>query len=122
MHNEVVGHILFSPATIESEDTTIQGMSLAHVAVLSEYQGQGIGSELIRAGIAMLASRQGPFVIVLGHAEYYLRFGFLPASRYGIRSEWEVSDDAFMILMLDKSEMRGIAGAARYRPEFGEAM
>ncbi|UCG56389.1 MAG: N-acetyltransferase [Phycisphaerales bacterium] len=118
----IVGHILFTPATIESEDRTAHGMGLAPMAVLPEYQRQGIGSELIRAGIARLKSRRSPFIIVLGHVEYYPRFGFEPASRYGIRSEWEVPDEAFMILVLDESEMDGISGVARYRPEFAEAM
>lgn len=122
MQDKVVGHILFSPATIESGNRTVYGMGLAPMAVLPEYQRQGIGSELIRAGIARLKGRQCPFVIVLGHAEYYPRFGFEPASRHGIRSEWEVPDEVFMILVINESEMHRISGVARYRPEFLEAM
>jgi putative acetyltransferase len=122
MQNHVVGHILFSPATVESKNRTVGGMGLAPMAVLPEYQRQGIGSELIRTGIAQLKARRCPFVIVLGHAEYYPRFGFEPASRHGIRSECEVPDDAFMILVLNESGMHGISGVARYRPEFAEAM
>lgn len=122
MQDQVVGHILFSPATIESGTRTVYGMGLAPMAVLPEYQRQGIGSELIRAGIARLKSRQCPFIIVLGHADYYPRFGFEPASRHGIRSEWEVPDEAFMILVINESKMHGISGVARYRPEFFEAM
>ena len=90
VQNRVVGHVLFSPATVESEGSVVRGMGLAPMAVLPEWQRRGIGSELIGSGIAGLASRQCPFVLVLGHAEYYPRFGFEPASRYGIRSEWEV--------------------------------
>jgi putative acetyltransferase len=120
--NQVVGHILFSPATIGSEGGTIQGMGLAPMAVLPEYQRHGVGAELIRAGIRRLESRACPFVIVLGHAAYYPRFGFEPASRFGIQSEWEVPDDAFMILVLNKSVMQGVSGMVKYRPEFAEAM
>lgn len=120
--DQVVGHILFSPATIESEDRAVQGMSLAPMAVLPDCQREGIGSGLIRTGIEELKNRQCPFIIVLGHAGYYPRFGFEPASRYGIRSEWEVPDDAFMILVLNESEIQGISGVARYRPEFTEAL
>jgi putative acetyltransferase len=119
--NEVVGHILFSPAVIESEDGTVQGVALAPMAVLPEYQRQRVGAELIRTGITKLRSTGCPFVVVLGHAEYYPRFGFKPASSQGIRSEWEVPDDAFMILVLNESEMKGISGLAKYRPEFAEA-
>ena len=119
--DQVVGHILFSPATIESEDRIVRGVGLAPMAVLPEYQRKEVGAELIKTGITRLESRGCPFVIVLGHAEYYPRFGFEPASRYCVRSEWEVPDDAFMILILNKSEMQGISGLARYRPEFAEA-
>jgi len=122
MQNQVVGHILFSPVTLESGERTTEGMGLAPMAVLPEHQRQGIGSELIRAGIAGLKRRRWPFVIVLGHAEYYPRFGFESASRYEIRSEWEVPNDAFMILVLNKSKMQGMSGLAKYRPEFAEAM
>jgi len=122
MDNRVVGHILFSPATIESEKGMIQGMGLAPMAVLPEYQRQGIGSELIKSAIETLGRKRCPFVIVLGHSGYYPRFGFMPAPPYRIRSEWEVPDDAFMILMLNKSRMNGISGIARYRPEFTEAI
>jgi len=93
-------------------------MALAPMAVLPEFQQRGVGSELVRTGIAELKRRLSPFVIVLGHAGYYPRFGFQPAAVYGIRSEWEVPDDAFMLLVLDESEMRGISGVALYRPEF----
>jgi putative acetyltransferase len=120
--NEIVGHILFSPVTVEGEETTAEGMALAPMAVLPEYQRQGIGSKLVRTGILRLTSSGCGFVIVLGHADYYPLFGFEPASRYGVRSEWEVPDDSFMILVLNESVMQGISGVARYRPEFAEAV
>ena len=122
MQNEVVGHILFTPVIVEGEDSMLQGMALAPMAVLPEYQRQGIGSALVRTGIEKLKKRQCPFIIVLGHAEYYPRFGFEPASRYGIRSEWEVPDDAFMILVIGEFGMRGGMALAKYRPEFAESM
>ena len=62
------------------------------------------------------------FIIVLGHATYYPRFGFEPASRYDIRCEWNVPDEVFMILVLNASELDGVTGVARYRPEFAEAI
>ena len=120
MQNQVVGHILFSPAAIGSEGGTVRGMALAPMAVLPQHQRQGIGSELARAGITRLEGSECPFVIVLGHAGYYPRFGFEPASRHGIRSEWEVPDDAFMILVLNPAQMQGVSGVAKFRPEFAE--
>lgn len=120
--HRIVGHILFSPATIQSEDSILHGMALAPMGVLPEYQRQGIGSELVRTGIAELKNRRCPFAIVLGHAEYYPRFGFERASAHRVGSERDVPDDAFMIMELDESKLRGVSGIARYRPEFAEAM
>ena len=120
---EVVGHILFTPVTIETARGTVRGMGLAPMAVLPERQRQGIGSALVRHGLAALRDRSCPFVIVLGHAAYYPRFGFEPASRHGIRSQWEgVPDEAFMILLVDERVMHGVSGIARYRGEFDDAM
>jgi len=61
-------------------------------------------------------------MIAIGHPEYYARFGFEQAGRFGISSEWDVPDEAFMILMLDRKVMNGITGVARYRQEWAEAM
>jgi len=121
--DEIMGHILFSPAKIEGSAKTIEGMGLAPVAVLAERQRQGIGTLLVKRGIEMLRSRGCPFIIVLGHPEYYPRFGFARASMHGICSQWDgVPDEAFMILVLDPSAMEGVSGVARYRDEFDLAM
>lgn len=122
---DVVGHILFSPASIGGEGATppLAGMGLAPMAVLPERQGQGIGSLLIHNGIKMLRERGAPFIIVLGYPEYYPRFGFERASRYGIHSQWsEVPDEAFMILILNRTAIVGASGVASYRREFDEAV
>jgi len=82
----------------------------------------GVGSKLIKTGIEILKKSKCPFTIVLGHPEYYPRFGFEPASRYRITSQWEgVPDHAFMILWLDKSRINDVSGIAKYRDEFNEA-
>ena len=125
-----VGHILFSPITIENRAASsdgpgepILGMGLAPMAVLPERQRAGIGSQLVREGLKRLRAASTPFVIVLGHPEYYPRFGFQPASRYGIQCQWEgVPDQAFMILIFHKPALRGVSGIARYRDEFDEAV
>jgi putative acetyltransferase len=121
--DQVVGHVLFTPAVIESETRVVHGMGLAPLAVLPEVQGQGIGSQLVRAGLAEMAQAKQPFVIVLGHPGYYPRFGFVRASGYGIVSEYEnVPDEAFMILVLDEVALKAVSGVAKYRPEFASAM
>ena len=117
--DRMVGHILFTPVVIEGKEGNLKGMGLAPMAVLPEFQNQGIGSQLVRAGLAAVAETQSPFVVVLGHPTFYPRFGFVPASRYGIVSEYEgVPDEAFMILVLTTGPLEGVSGVARYRPEF----
>ena len=111
----VVGHIMYSPLSVGGEVT---GAALGPMAVLPEYQRQGIGSELVEAGNRKLQDAGCPFIIVLGHANYYPRFGFRLASTHGIKCEWEVPDDVFMLLVLDQAKMQGVSGSAKYRHEF----
>ncbi|MBE0429823.1 MAG: N-acetyltransferase [Thermoleophilia bacterium] len=119
----LVGHILFTPVVVESPEHKVTGMGLAPMAVLPDCQGHGIGSALVRRGIEILRERGCPFIVVLGHPEYYPRFGFERASAHGITSQWdEVPDEAFMILALDARCLDGVTGVASYRPEFDEAM
>jgi putative acetyltransferase len=93
------------------------------MAVLQDYQRQGIGSKLLEKGLEILREQGCPFVIVLGHPEFYPRFGFEPASWHGLSSQWEgVPDEAFMIIVMNPTILDGIVGVARYRDEFNEAM
>ena len=121
-NDQVIGHIYFSPVNI-SGDKIIEGIGLGPMAVLPEFQRRGIGSQLVQAGIEILKRRGYTFIIVLGHPEYYPRFGFKRASHSGIRSQWEgVPDEAFMILILNEEAMIGVYGIARYRNEFDETV
>jgi putative acetyltransferase len=88
------------------------------MAVLPECQRQGIGAKLIDAGNRQLKDDGCPFIVVVGHPEYYPRFGFKPARAQGIACEWEVPDDVFMVLVLDPGKMQGVSGLAKYRREF----
>jgi putative acetyltransferase len=114
LRGQVAGHIMYSPATVGE----VTGAALGPMAVAPEYQRRGMGSKLIEAGTQKLKERGCPFVIVVGHANYYPRFGFRPARGYGIHCEWNVPDDVFMLLVLDQNKMAGVTGMARYRPEF----
>jgi len=119
--DSVVGHILFTPVLVEHGTRRTVGMGLAPMAVVPERQRQGIGSQLVRRGLEILAERECPFVIVVGHPQYYPRFGFEPASKYELRCQWEsVPKEAFMALILDATAMAGVSGVATYRPEFSE--
>jgi putative acetyltransferase len=120
---KIVGHIFFSPATIDHQDGQVTGMGLAPMAVLPEFQKQGIGSLLVKEGLRRIEESGCPFIIVVGHPGYYTRFGFERGSKYGLKCQWDsVPDEGFMVLILDKSTMAGISGVAKYRSEFDAAM
>ncbi|CAB1055923.1 Acetyltransferase, GNAT family [Olavius sp. associated proteobacterium Delta 1] len=121
--NQIVGHILFSPVTIDNKGSVIEGMGLAPMAVLPEFQNRGIGSELATEGLRLIKRMKCPFVIVLGHDQYYPRFGFQTASKYGLQCQWDgVPDEVFMVLILNASTMNDVSGVVRYRYEFNEAI
>jgi len=111
---DLIGHILFTPAQIEVDKQATAGMGLAPMAIHPQYQKNGIGSALVEAGLHLLREQRCPFVIVLGHPDYYPRFGFGVASRHGIQCQWEVPDEAFMVRILDPRAMESVTGVARY--------
>ena len=114
LDDHVVGHILYSPVSLSGVD----GAALGPMAVLPQHQRQGIGSKLIEEGNRRLKESGCPFIIVVGHANFYPRFGFKRASTCAIACEWEIPDEAFMVLTLDHARMAGVSGLAQYRPEF----
>jgi putative acetyltransferase len=117
----VVGHILFTSVVVESAGRRVVGMGLAPMAVLPDRQRQGIGSQIVRRGLDILPQRGCPFVVVVGHPDYYPRFGFEPASAHGLASQWaEGPDAAFMVFLLNVPVMAEVSGVATYREEFNE--
>lgn len=117
--DKVVGHILFSPVQIDTPSGPLEGMGLAPMAVLPEYQRKKVGSAMVRQGLAILRQRGCPYAIVLGHPKYYPRFGFAPAAKFGLRCQWDgMPEEAFMALSLQQDSLKGANGIARYRPEF----
>src|SRR5204863_1426042 len=95
----VVGHIAFSPIQVDGESREGVGVGLAPLAVLPDSQRHGIGSRLIREGLAACNRAGYGFVVVLGWPEYYPRFGFIRADRRGLANEYG-ADEAFMVLEL----------------------
>jgi len=114
---QIVGHILFSPAgLIGHPEARIMG--LAPMAVLPEHQNKGIGSALVRAGLEQCRNLGFAAVIVLGHPEYYPRFGFKPASRFNLESEYDVPDEVFMAIELEPGALSDLCGRAQYHEAF----
>jgi putative acetyltransferase len=113
----IVGHIVFTPMCIDGSEVKIAG--LAPMAVLPEYQSQGIGSLLMTEGLDECRSLGYDAVVVLGHPDYYPRFDFKPASEFGLSAPWDdIPDEAFMAIELHTGALEGVSGIARYAPEF----
>lgn len=108
----VVGHILFSPIQVES----VPVLALAPMAVMPKFQRRGIGSQLVRAGIEECRKGKHRAIVVVGHPEYYPRFGFRPARSRGILSPFPVKDGAFMVLELAPGPP--LRGLVAYPPAF----
>lgn len=112
----VRGHILYSPLAIERGGETLAAAALAPVAVLPALQRAGIGGALIRAGNARCAALGLGAIVVLGHADYYPRFGFSAALAESLEAPF--SGPHFMALELRPGALRG-GGKVRYAKAFG---
>jgi len=119
--DRVVGHILFCPLAIETKDGDVPALALGVLAVRSEFQKQGIGSRLVRDGLKRCRTLEHRIVVVVGHPEYYPRFGFSPARARGLEAPFPVPDEAFMVLELAPGALDAIAGMVRYPPPFEAA-
>lgn len=115
---KIVGHIFFSPMIFENKKTKFLG--LAPMAVLPEFQNQGIGSKLVREGLKVCADEGFTVVFVLGHPNFYPRFGFETAKSKGFACEWDVPEEVFMVRELKKGALKDKKGLVRYQPEFAE--
>nr|AIA11430.1 Acetyltransferase (GNAT) domain protein [uncultured bacterium] len=116
--NTVVGHILFSKIFVVSGDARHETLALAPMSVLPGYQKQGVGARLITQGLESARELGFGSVVVLGHEHYYTKFGFVPASRWGIRAPIDVPDDVFMAMELLPGSLKNISGVVQYPVEF----
>jgi predicted N-acetyltransferase YhbS len=120
LDRQVVGHILFTPIIIDNERQQFQSLILAPVSVLPEFQNIGIGGQLIRTGHQKAKELGFQSVILLGHPAYYPRFGYKPASTWGIKTQIPLpSDDVFMAVELAEGGLNGVSGMVIFPPEFG---
>ena len=111
----LVGHVLFSPVTLAAPQGPVAGMGLGQLAVDPPRQNTGIGTALAEHGIAMLRDWGCPFVIVIGHAKYYPRFGFEPGSGHGFVCQWKgIPDETFMVMFPDKARRSPLSGVASF--------
>lgn len=114
----VVGHILFTPVTIDPPIAGRRIAGLAPMAVRPEVQRSGIGRALVRVGLEECRRGEYAAVVVVGHPGYYPRFGFVPGHTMNLDCEFPVPADVFMVLELEPGALAGCSGIIRYRPEF----
>ena len=116
---EIVAHILFTPVELIGDQSCLKLMGLAPMAVLTKLQKKNIGSQLVKTGIEKCSTQGYDAVVVLGHPEYYPKFGFMPSIKFGIKSEYDVPDEAFMVLELKKDSLKDKYGVIKYHTAFG---
>lgn len=114
---EIVGHCLFTRSSIE-ESPEDGVLALGPVAVLPRFQRRGIGSSLIREGLRIAESLGFRGVVLIGHPEYYPRFGFRPGADFGLTCEFEVPREVFMALSLVLEGFSGVDGRILFAPPF----
>jgi predicted N-acetyltransferase YhbS len=120
INNELVGHIIFYPIKIISDKKSFVSISLGPMAVIPNFQRKGIGTALVKKGLEKEKKLGFESVIVLGHAEYYPRFGFKPASKWNIKSPYDVPDNVFLALELVPGALKNVSGIVKYPKEFDE--
>jgi len=119
-HNKILGHILLSKITIGNDTQIVESLALAPVSVLPEYQGRGIGKLLITEALKEAKKLRIGSVVVLGHPEYYPKFGFKKASLWGITAPFEVPAEAFMVIELSENALNNVSGMVEYPSVFFE--
>lgn len=119
-NENVLGHILFSPITIEAQREMMGAIALAPIAVTPARQRQGIGTQLVQVGLSKCRDLGHSIVVVLGHPQYYRRFGFQTASKFGVQAPFPVPDEAFMVLELMPDALKNVSGTVRYPTYFNE--
>ncbi|HDR7587174.1 GNAT family N-acetyltransferase [Bacillus mycoides] len=117
---ETVDHIMLSKITIEQDGTTVDSLALAPVSVAPSHQKKGIGGKLITAALEKAKELGYGSVVVLGHPEYYPKFGFKKASEWNIKALFEVPEEVFMVMELTENALEGVEGIVQYSSAFTE--
>jgi putative acetyltransferase len=117
---KIIGHILFFPIKVQGDTKEYESLALAPMAVIPDFQNKGIGAQLIVKGLESAKEIGFKSVIVLGHKNYYPKFGFVPAGKWKIKAPFDVPDEAFMAMELVKDGLKDVSGIVEYPNEFEE--
>lgn len=118
VNDKIVGHILFTKIKIKGDKKEYTSLELAPISVLPEMQGKGIGRRLILEGHKLALGLGFNSVLLVGYPEYYPRFGYVPASRFGITAPFDVPDEVFMACELSTNALSDTKGIVEYPNEF----
>ena len=116
--DRIVGHILFTRVTIDGPNHRVSAAGLAPLAVDPPNQRQGIGSRLVRAGLDACRTAGFAAVVVVGHPEYYPKFGFVRGQTKQLAYDGDVRPEAFMVVELQPGALIDGPGVVKYHPEF----
>lgn len=117
---EIIGHILMTKVEIVSENKSVTSLGLAPVSVLPEYQNRGIGSALIREAHKRATELGYGSVVLLGHKDYYPRFGYKQAIDSGIEFPFDVPHEYCMAIELRPESLKDVQGMIQYAKPFTE--
>jgi len=119
--SKTIGHVLFTPITIQGVESDYPSLSLGPIAVIPDYQKDGIGGKLILEGHRIALELGYTSVILLGHPSYYPRFGYRTAELWGLTNPWGIHNEAFMVIELVEGSLEGKAGLVIYPEAFNQA-
>lgn len=118
--NEIVGHILFTKLKIKNDLNSFESLALAPVSVLPDFHGKGIGSKLILHGHEIAKGLGYKSVILLGHQDYYPRFGYELCEKYNIKMPFDVPAENCMVIALTEDGLKDVNGEVVYPKAFFE--
>jgi putative acetyltransferase len=121
INERIIGHILFFPIKVLGASKDYGSLALAPMSVMPDFQNKGIGGQLIMKGLEVAKDLGFKSVIVVGHKDYYPKFGFAPAGKWSIKAPFDLPDEVFMAMELEKEGLKDVSGVVEYPKEFEEA-
>ena len=115
---KVIGHVLMTPIRINNNGGNHRGLALAPISVHPNYQGEGVGSQLMHFAHKMALENGYEFIAILGHEAYYPRFGYTPAHTFGIQFPFGAPKENCMMIELIPGALEDVNGMIEYLPEF----
>ena len=120
IEDKIVGHILLTKILIQNENQAFNSLALAPVSVLPEFQGKGIGAKLILRSHEIARQLGYESIVLLGHQDYYPRFGYELCEKYNIKLPFDVPAENCMVIELIKGSLEKVSGEVVYQKAFFE--